>query len=129
MPTPAVPVATSSTSHSTSHSISNNETAALMRASEAIVPNDEIGDVYPDPVPTSPLVILHAMRAALADADPAALSLAGVTSMGGWVLPAGDDDDRDSHNDAATCRVCPLVAMSLQRGWIEISDADIHRYW
>ncbi len=67
-----------------------------------------------DPVFPSSLVLLHAMRDAIA--DPTALGIAGLTTTA-WVLPA--NEDIASQNDPASCRVCPLTAMLLKLGWIQ----------
>jgi hypothetical protein len=55
-----------------------------------------------DPAFPSSLILLHAMRDAIA--NPAALGIAGLTTAA-WVLPA--NEDIASQNDPTACRVCP----------------------
>src|SRR6266568_4608502 len=86
----------------------NAPIADLARAIEAILGHDA------DPAFPSSLVLLHAMRDAIA--DPAALGIATLTTTA-WVLP--ENEDIASQNDPAACQVCPLTAMLLKLGWIQ----------
>src|SRR6266498_1486297 len=96
----------------------NAPIADLALAIEAILGHDA------DPAFPSSLVLLHAMRDAIA--DPAALGIAGLTTTA-WVLPA--DEDIAGQNDPAVCQVCPITAMLLKLGRIPAYGGTYKHPW